>query len=397
MWILCYILCGLMGLALMVWISRHLQILSQKRRGFLLGVESPGPTEPEPKLTVIVAAKDEEENIGPCFESLLMQDYRNIEFIACNDRSGDRTLEILRELAAKDQRLKVINIDTLPEGWQGKCNAMQIGIGQATGEYICMLDADCRLTSPRTLSVAMRYAMDNKVDLLCMLPTLEMKSFWENTVQPVCGGVMMIWFHPDKVNNPAKKVAYANGAFMFMPIRAYRAVGGHAAVRGSLNEDIHMAELVKENGLTLKVVRNNGLFVSRMYTSLKGIVRGWTRIFYGSFRTFRRIFASLMLLFVMSLSPYLLTILGLTLWATGIYPAEGWLAVGLAGAAASAMQISVAVHFYAFAMGRPIYAITYPLGGLVAFWCLIGALGKLRKGSVVTWRGTSYSGSVSAH
>ncbi|MBI5723234.1 MAG: glycosyltransferase [Planctomycetes bacterium] len=396
MWNLCFILCGLMGLIFLVWISRHLMILSQKRRGFVLGVKSPGPPDPAPPLTVIVAAKDEEENIGPCFKSLLDQDYPNMELIACNDRSTDRTLDILRDLAAKDSRLKVINIDSLPQGWQGKSNAMQIGISQSTGEYVCMLDADCRLTSVRTFSAAMQYVVGNKVDMLSMLPTLEMKSFWENTVQPVCGGLMMIWFHPDKVNNPSKKAAYANGAFMFMPRKAYQAIGTHEAVKDSLNEDIHLAELVKQKGLNLKVVRNSGLFVSRMYTSLGGIISGWTRIFYGSFRTFRRIFASLMLLFTMSLLPYLLTILGFVLWGAGCHPSDGWLYVGLAGAAASAMQISVAFHFYAFARGRPIYALTYPLGGLVAFWCLVCAIGKLRKGSTVTWRGTSYTGSASA-
>ena len=134
--------------------------------------------------------------------------------------------------------------------------------------------------------------------MLSVLPILEMKGFWENVVQPVSGGVMMIWFKPDSVNDPKKRAAYANGAFMMIRREAYEKVGTHEALKDKLNEDMHMALRVKQGGGAVRVVRNDGLCVVRMYTSLREIVRGWSRIYLGTFGTLGRLLATLGLLLV---------------------------------------------------------------------------------------------------
>ncbi|KKN94369.1 hypothetical protein LCGC14_0187150, partial [marine sediment metagenome] len=110
---------------------------------------------------------------------------------------------------------------------------------------------------------------------------------------------MMIWFTPDRVNDPDHHEAYANGAFMLIRRDAYDKIGGHTAVRDRVNEDMHIAALVKSEGLKLRVTRNRSLYLVRMYTSLRGIVHGWSRIFYGTFGTFRRLSISLLVLLVM--------------------------------------------------------------------------------------------------
>ncbi|GAF93650.1 unnamed protein product, partial [marine sediment metagenome] len=273
---------------------------------------------------VFVAAKDEQENIERCVRSLLAQDYPNFALTVCNDRSDDRTGEIVAKIAEEDSRLRLLNIEHLPDGWCGKNNAMQIGIAGTDGEWICMGDADCEQTSNRTLSVAMRYAQDVEADLLSVLPNLEMLGFWENVIQPVCSGVLMIWFKPAKVNSPDKPNAYANGAFMLMKRSAYEAIGTHAEVKGEVNEDMHMASRIKQAGLNLKVARNVGLYNVRMYTSLKQMLRGWGRIFFGTFGTVRRLTATLLVLLLTSLMPYAVTILGLSLASYSGW----WLACG---------------------------------------------------------------------
>ena len=184
-------------------------------------------------------------------------------------------------------------------------NAMQTAVASTDSEWICMTDADCVQTSRRTLSVAMRYALDNGADLLSVLPNLEMRGFWENVVQPICGGIMMIWFRPDKVNSPTKPNAYANGAFMLMRRSAYQAVGTHEAVKDEVNEDMHLARQAKRLGLRLRVLRGGGMYRVRMYTGLGQIWRGWSRIFYGCFGTFPRLLVSVVMLSIFSLSPYL--------------------------------------------------------------------------------------------
>ena len=296
------ILIVLSGLSLAVWGSRHLLISAERRRDTLLRAERASGKADLPFVSVVVAAKDEAENIETCVRTMLEQDYADFEMIVVNDRSKDATGRIVRSIAAEDGRLRLIDVEHLPDGWCGKNNAMQHGIAAARGDWICMIDADCRQTSTRSLAVAMAYALETDADLLSVLPNLEMKGFWENVVQPVCSGIMMIWFNPVKVNDPSRPHAYANGAFMLMRRSAYERVGTHEAVKEEVNEDMHLAALVKAAGLKLRVIRNAGLYLVRMYSSLGEIVRGWGRIFYGTFGTLRRLTISFAVLAVLGLS-----------------------------------------------------------------------------------------------
>jgi cellulose synthase/poly-beta-1,6-N-acetylglucosamine synthase-like glycosyltransferase len=297
----------------------------------------------------------------------------------------------VERIAEHDSRLRLVNIGHLPEGWCGKNNAMQTAIGRTRGEWICMIDADCRQTSTATLRAAMQYALEHGADLLSVLPNLEMKGFWENVVQPVCGGILMIWFQPDKVNDPDRAHAYANGAFMLMKRSAYEAIGRHEAVKGQLNEDMHMAARVKGEGLRLRVARNEGLYLVRMYTSLGGIVRGWSRIFYGTFGTLRRLTISLAVLLFMGMLPYAAAALAWIAYAAGAEPRGMLLALGVAALVTAAMQISVIYSFRKLAGGRTDQAWTYPIGCAVAAAALVCAMGKLRKGARIDWRNTTYT------
>lgn len=385
------ILVALNAVAALVWLSRHLMIAREKRAGFSLTPSAGGPPAQPPLVSVLVAAKDEEACIEACLRSMLRQDYPNFELIVCNDRSTDRTSEIVRRIAAEDARVRLVNIEQLPEGWCGKNNAMRTGIATAAGQWLCMIDADCRQTSPRTLSVAVQHALDSGADLLSVLPRLEMKGFWENVVQPVCGGVMMIWFHPDSVNDPAQPSAYANGAFILVRRETYDAIGGHQAVRDKLNEDMHMARLTKEHGFKLRVVKSEGLYLVRMYTSLSQIIRGWSRIFYGTFGTLRRLSVSLLAIVLMGLLPHASTLAGLAGLAAGWQPSWAWLALTAGGAAGSALQLTAILRFYRLIGAQASLFWTYPIGSAVAAWTVVLALTKLRRGAKVVWKSTGYA------
>jgi len=387
---LALVLTVLASLTAIVWASRHRMIIRQ-RHGFVLTEDYGAADGARPRISVMVAAKDEQDNIAACVRTMLDQDYPNFEMIVVNDRSTDATAEIVERMARQDDRLRLIHISDLPAGWCGKTNAMQHGIAAADGEWICMIDADCWQQSTRTLRVAMRYAIDTGADLLSVLPNLEVRTFWENVVQPVCGGVMMIWFHPDKVNDPDRPHAYANGAFMLMRRGAYQRVGTHEAVKNRVNEDMHLAALTKAAGLSLRVVTNEGLYQVRMYTSLRQIVRGWSRIFYGTFGTARRMGISLAVLVTMGMVPYAAAIFGAWAAAAGAAPTGLLAACGIVGAAAVAMQLSVVYRFYPLAGAKASMAWTYLLGCLIGSLALILALGKLRPGARLTWRNTTYT------
>ncbi len=384
------ILTSLSCLVFLVWTSRHLLISREQKSQFLLTGESPGPPEGAPLISVVIAAKDEADNIGPCVRSLLEQDYPSFEIIVCNDRSTDETAAIVERIAASDERVRLINIDHLPAGWYGKNHAMATGVAAARGEWICMTDADCRQVSSRTLSAAMQHAADTQADLLSVLPTLHTHGFWEDVIQPVCGGVMMIWFNPEKINNPKKSNAYANGAFVLIKRASYEVIGTHEAIKGLMMEDMHLARRIKQAGMNLRLVRSKGLYSVRMYTSLGEIMRGWCRIFFGSFGTLGRLATSLTLLVVIGLLPYAAAAIGFARASGGSTAAGAWLACGAAGLAAIAMQISVIYRFYKLIDAHKALAWTYPLGCLAASIAVIMAMTKLCPGAKLTWRGTSY-------
>jgi len=384
------ILFALTALVGLIWTSRHYLVSRSRRSEMTLSERYPGPPRQRPLVSILVAAKDEEENIEACLRSLRWQDYTDFEIIVCDDRSDDRTGELADQIAAVDDRIHVVHIRELPDGWCGKNNAMRQGIARARGEWICMVDADCVQNSARTLSVAMQYARDTQADLLSVLPAQRLEGFWERVVQPVCSGVMMIWFLPQKVNDPKKPNAYANGAFMLMKRSAYETVGGHEAVRDRVNEDMHLARLTKQAGLNLQVVRSEGLYTVRMYQTLGDMLRGWGRIFFGTFETARRLTVSLLAIILMGLLPYAAAILGLVLAAAGVEPVGWWKACAWAGLAAVVLQISVARRFYPLVGAPPRYAWTYALGCAVAIAALAEALSKLRPGARLVWRNTEY-------
>lgn len=388
-WMLCM---GLMAAVCLVWLSRHIELNVAQRDQIPLASDSfDGPPANAPRLSVIVAAKDEEANIESCVRSMLSQSYPNFELIVVNDRSADRTPAILDGIAAEDDRLRVIHVTRLRDGWFGKNNAMREGVALAGGEWLCFADADCTQTSDRTLSMAMRLVAEQRIDFLSVLPVLETRSLWERIIQPVCGAIMVFWFHPKRVNNPQSRAAYANGAFMLMHRKAYEAIGGHEAVRTQVNEDMHMARMAKREGLRLFVVQNRDLYKTRMYDSLKSIWNGWSRIFYGCFGTYRQLALSFLILLLVSVSPWVFALVSWSAIALGAgSPAWWWIAV-LSTAAVVASQ-SVIWRYYRMTGANPWLAPTYIIGAVFGLGMLLNAVLKVNGRTTTTWRGTTYRG-----
>jgi cellulose synthase/poly-beta-1,6-N-acetylglucosamine synthase-like glycosyltransferase len=389
----------LLGLVTLIWISRHWEIaLARRDRPPLSSATFDGPPENPPRISVLVAAKDEEENIEACVRTLMEQDYPNFELLVINDRSTDRTGEILDRLAAEygaraNGRLRAIHVTELRDGWFGKNNAMREGVEQASGEWLCFSDADCRQTSNRTLSMAMRQALEKGIDFLSVLPVLETHGVWERIIQPVCGAIMVFWFPPRKVNDPRASAAYANGAFMLISREAYDRLGGHEPVKAEVNEDMHLARRAKRIGLHLHVMQNSDLYTTRMYTGLGQIWRGWSRIFYGCFGTYPRLITSFLVLLIISVMPYL----SLAAGAVAVV-LKGWSGAGLwvwvlvlAAAAVLANQVLI-YRYYRLTQADPRYTPTYIIGSLIGLGMLVNSMLKVGGKTRTVWRGTAYRG-----
>lgn len=365
---------------------------SLRRRKMLSGDTYLGPPEPPPRVSVLVAARNEQDQIELCVTSLLEQDYPDFEVIAIDDRSTDRTPHILHRLKSEHaDRLTVLNIETLPDGWTGKSHAMTEAVKASRGEWLCFTDADCRQTSTHTLSMAMRDAVFYNADLMTLTPVIEMRLIWEKIIQPVCAITLMVWFHPRNANNPSESTAYANGAFMLMRRNCYEATGGHAGVRGDINEDIQMARRAKDAGFRLRVVENDNLYRTVMYTSVVEAWRGWSRIFC-ALRTPWHVGAAMALILLLVVLPWG-SLAAAIIGRAGAEAADmwGWNVALFGWALAVVLCQIMAWRFYGLLNVNRFWSLAYLVGAVATCSVLGNAMLKVIGLTRTTWRGTTYS------
>jgi hypothetical protein len=394
-----FILAGGIGL---VWLVRLLSLVPVLRRRCVLKPRAyQGPPQPgkpgfpgAPRISILVAARDEEDNIEACVTSLLDQDYPNLQLIVVDDRSRDRTPAILSRLQRQGgSRLRVVTVRELAEGWFGKSHAMREGVRVSDGDWLLFTDADCRQLSPHTVSIAMGEALTQRTDFLTIIPMLETRTVWERIIQPVCSLVIAFWFMPDRVNNPDKSTAYANGAFMLMSRRCYNAIGGHEPVRNRLNEDIELARLAKAAGMRLRVVENKGLYQTRMYPTLRQAWRGWSRIFAGALVSPIRVATAASLIVLLGLVPWaslVAAVIGLIASSAG--SAAPWSTAVAAWGVVIVLEQYVLARFYSIVGIQRVWSATYLLGATVTLAMLVNALFKVLGATTTTWRSTTYRG-----
>jgi chlorobactene glucosyltransferase len=228
------------------------------------------PDTAHPLISIIVPARNEERNILRCVDSLLAQDYDNYEVIVVDDGSTDRTGAILAELQrthAQRSRLSVLHLDEeLPQGWAGKPHALHCGIEQARGEWLLFTDADT-WHMPNALRSSITQALSERCDMFSLGSTQELPSFWERTLMPMAFMGISMLYPPKSVNNPKSKVAIASGAYILIRHKVYTDLGGYARtdLKGSLVDDLALAQTVKSHGYRLRCIDGKGLVHVRMY------------------------------------------------------------------------------------------------------------------------------------
>src|SRR6266498_4587776 len=199
-----------------------------------------------------------------------------IVVIVLDDRSTDKTLEILRQLAAHNERFQVISGVDLPVGWTGKPYALYQASSAARGDWLCFVDADTFL-SHATLSACYAKAVETNADMFTIMTFQIVGSFWEKVVMPLVMTALSAGFSPRKVNDPNRKDAIANGQFILIKRSVYDAIGGHESVKDQIVEDKAISEQVKWSGYRLVVANGMQFAHTRMYTSLPEMWEGWTK------------------------------------------------------------------------------------------------------------------------
>jgi len=240
----------------------------------------PPPAE-QPRVSVLIPARDEQRVIQRCLESVLAQDLPPCEVVVVDDRSTDATGDLVEAAARRDERVRRIEGQQLPDGWKGKNWALHQAAEEARGDWLLFIDADVQL-APQALRQAVGVARSESADMVSWFAQLEMKTFWERSLMPFIADFIVLFSPLHKVNDPQQDDCIANGQFILIRRGTYRDVGGHAAVRDSIVDDVSLARAVKFGGHTMRMVFALGLMQTRMYASFGEIWDGWSKNFYAA-------------------------------------------------------------------------------------------------------------------
>jgi glycosyltransferase involved in cell wall biosynthesis len=373
---------------------------------------TPATPNGEPRVSIIVPARNEEEHIRETLVQLLGLDYSNYEIIAVNDRSTDRTGQIMDEVAASESpcgadtpvrvsaasvlqtdadkhalsavegsvrstRLKVIHISELPAGWLGKTQAMWTAGQQASGDWLLFTDADVRF-KPDSVRRAIAYAEAERADHVVLFPRMIMKRPGERMMIAFFQALFVFGHRPWKVADPKARDHMGVGAFNLVRRSVYDAIGTYRALRMEVLDDMKLGKVVKNAGFAQRNVFGEDLISLRWAKGAFGIVNNLTKNFFAvlSFQWPRTV-ACIVGLGFLNLGPFL-----------GVWMAQGWARVPYAVALASLFAIYYgmsarsavpAYYFFLHPVSTSLFMYTLLLSMLHTFW-----------NDGIVWRGTKY-------
>lgn len=340
------------------------------------------------RVSIVIPARNEAETIETVVRSILGSSYRPFELLVVDDRSSDDTAAIVDRLALGDARMRLIRGGSLPEGWYGKPWACSQGASAATGELLLFTDADT-WHAPELLGRAVAALGREHADLLTVAPHQLTLTFWERVVMPQIWLLLGLRYDPRRVNRARRaRDVIANGQFILTTREAYQAVGGHAAVRHEVAEDLALAQTYLRAGRKLYFAFAERLMTTRMYRDLPQLIEGWSKnVYLGGRRSFPDepvLRALVPVMLAVALGFWLLPPALLLAWALG----AGLAGLGPAAAVATALSM-LFWGMISLGMRIPVwYGLLYPLGALTALY--IVARSTWRGERRVEWRGRMY-------
>jgi glycosyltransferase involved in cell wall biosynthesis len=331
-----------------------------------------------PSVSILFAARDEEEKLPGALATFLALDYPRYEVVGVNDRSADATAAILDSAARTDARLKVIRIDSLPPGWLGKPYALQNAYENSTGEWLVLTDADVHF-APDVLRRAIALAEKNKWDHMPLLSDAKMYTFGEKVVMTFFGLAFVMATRPWHVSNPRSPAYVGVGAFQLIRRSAYEKMGTHRRLAMEVIDDVKVGKLVKESGGRSGVAKGGPAVSVYWHSGVRNIIRGTEKNFFAAagYRAWM-VAAQLFSMLLMWIFPWV---------ALGFV--RGWgfvfavvaIAVPVMAQAGAAREFRVSIF----------YALTQPVGALIFCWMLLRSTVVTLRNGGITWRGTFYS------
>jgi len=337
-----------------------------------------------PRLSVVVACRNEEAGLRRALSSLLSQDYPDSQIIVVDDRSEDGTVAILRELAAAHPALRVVRVDTLPAGWLGKTNAMQVGAATATGDWILFTDADV-VFAPGAFRRAVAWVEREGYGHAVALPRFVAPGFLERSFVSLFGLLFLLFLRVDDLRRPGSRGHIGVGAFNLVRLDAYRAIGGHERLRMEVADDLKLGLVLRRSGVRQGCADSGGMVSVRWQRGFRATMRGLMKNFFaGNEYRWGQTVANAIGLSLVTTFPVLFL-------AAARGTGAGWTVARLL--ALGAWLTSALLHGVAarrFAGGRGHEGLALPLiGPCLAGVALASATITTLRGAVI-WRGTRY-------
>jgi chlorobactene glucosyltransferase len=360
----------LMLLILLIWLIRYLESLRLGKINPFTAPSLRASLPKPPRVSVMVAARNEERVIEQCVQSLVRQHYPNYEVIVIDDRSTDSTADIVKK---KFPSVRCLGISSLPDGHAGKSHALWTAQKEATGEWLLFTDADT-VHSEYSILAPLNYALKNRVRMLTLLSQPLSVSFWEKVIQPITCLMLFMLFRVERINRPGNRAAFANGQYILIHRGAYDLIGGHGELLDFPLEDIAMAQNVKRKNLGFALLYGGDVLKCRMYNSFRELWRGWERIFFLIFSDRIWLLPTIVAVIIaLSLIPY----------------------AGLFFSPRLALAQLIIIHLaseraYAFIHADKRYIFSHPLGCSILIGILWSAFWKKILGRGVVWKGKRY-------
>lgn len=343
-------------------------------------IERLAPREPArwPRVSVIIPACNEEATIERALRSRLDERYPDAEYIVVDDRSTDRTGEILDRMAAEDPRIVALHVRELPEGWLGKVHALHVALARATGRWVLFSDADVH-HEPGTLRRVVAHCEQHGIDHAAVFPWVWSSSFWLDGVMNLFLRVLAAGSRAWKVPDPRSRVSVGGGVFSLVRRAVLARAGGLAPLRMEVIDDVGLGQMIKWSGARQCVLNGRGFVGLWFYRSVREAVLGIEK---NAFALLGRFSVPRFAVVLAALS------LGeLGAWAT-LAAGTGW-PVALAAstlALAAVVQLEVARW-----LGRPLLpTVLAPLGWFVFVFAAVRSLVLTLWRDGITWRGTHY-------
>lgn len=370
------ILILLFSLGLFVWLVFLLDAIIGLRK--LDSLEDEEPLDCGPLLSVVVAARNEEEHIKASILSQLEQTYKNVEWILANDRSTDETGKSMEQLAHQDSRIKVIHVHDLPDGWLGKNHALFTGAQIAQGKWLLFTDADIKYEK-EAFAKALHYAEKHQLDHLTAAPNLSAKSFWLKTFVAFFLFGFSYFKRPWLANNPKSKTGTGIGAFNLIYKEAYETFGTHERIKMRPDDDLQLGMLLKKEGYRQRIVTALQLIEVEWYGSLQEAFVGLEKnTFAGLNYRISMVFFAIFGVFTTNVLPFITIFSGnktIALLSLGNILLSG-------------------IHYFMIIRRMTVFSpalfLVLPLTALLFIYSIIRASWLTFKRGGIVWRGTTY-------